>query len=99
MHEARKSDCVARYGGEEFVVVLTGTGREGSAEAAERLRLAVEKQEFGFGSVTASFGCSTMHEDDESREDLISRADAALFLSKRTGRNRVCHSDQLDQAA
>ena len=99
LHEARKSDFVARYGGEEFVVVLTGTSREGSAEAAERLRLAVEKQEFEFGKITASFGCSTMREEDETREDLISRADAALYLSKRTGRNRVSHSDLLDQAA
>jgi diguanylate cyclase (GGDEF)-like protein len=98
-HEARKSDFVARYGGEEFVVVLTGTSREGSAEAAERLRLAVEGQKFEFGKVTASFGCSTMRSEDETREDLISRADAALYLSKRTGRNRVSHSDQLDQAA
>ena len=98
-HEARKSDFVARYGGEEFVVVLPNTHRDGAGEAAERLRLAVEGQKFEFGGITASFGCSTMRSEDESREDLISRADAALYLSKRTGRNRVSHSDQLDQAA
>jgi diguanylate cyclase (GGDEF)-like protein/PAS domain S-box-containing protein len=96
---ARRADYVARYGGEEFVVVLADTGRTGSLKAANRLRRAIASLEFPFGSVTASFGCATLNPEDANREELLARADAALYYSKSHGRNMVRHCDELPQAA
>lgn len=96
---ARASDYVARYGGEEFVVVLTATNADGAIEAAERFRQALEKHSFPMGRVTASFGCATFFAYDDTREELIARADAALYEAKRTGRNRSVHADAMPHAA
>jgi diguanylate cyclase (GGDEF)-like protein/PAS domain S-box-containing protein len=95
----RKSDFIARYGGEEFVVVLPDTDAQGALEAAERFRKAVEEHDFEICKVTASFGCATMDSTDASHHDIVSRADQALYASKRAGRNRVTHLDLVDRAA
>jgi diguanylate cyclase (GGDEF)-like protein len=91
---SRNTDVVARYGGEEVAVVLTHTGLAGAQEFAERLRLRVaqhvvrdpeEEAEF---RVTVSIGVAQW-EKGVDMISLIKRADAALYHSKRTGRNRV----------
>lgn len=96
---ARASDIVARYGGEEFVIILADTDEKGAAEAAERYREAIEIQEWSHRSVTASLGVATLVPEDFDRAKLITLADAALYESKRNGRNRCTHADNLLRAA
>jgi diguanylate cyclase (GGDEF)-like protein/PAS domain S-box-containing protein len=97
--EARKSDFVARYGGEEFVVVLPDTNEEGAILVAEKLRKAIEERGWSYRSVTASFGAATLESDMKGREELIARADSALYESKRAGRNRVTHAHDVPKVA
>ena len=89
----RSVDLVARYGGEEFMVVLPETEAAGATEAAERIRRLIEKHHFPCGSLTASFGvaASSFHDGDAPGvEELVGRADKALFRAKQDGRNRIC---------
>jgi len=91
---ARNTDVVARYGGEEIGIILTHTGLAGAQEFAERLRLKVSQQvvkdpeEDAEFRVTISVGVAQW-EKGVSFLDLVKRADAALYHSKHTGRNRV----------
>ncbi len=91
--EARRTDVVARYGGEEFVLVLDETEHEGAFMVAERIRQRIEREviqgEFGRVRVTASLGLCTWPEQAKSRQDLLERADQALYDAKRKGRNQV----------
>lgn len=88
----RRADAVVRLGGEEFVLALTGADLAAATHVAERARAAVEAQPImaddGPISVTASFGVA-QRRDGESRAELLSRADAALYRAKDAGRNRV----------
>ncbi|QCI78736.1 GGDEF domain-containing protein [Hankyongella ginsenosidimutans] len=86
----------ARYGGEEFVVVLPGRDLEAASDIGEQFRdfvasrtLKVRRSSHAIGQVTMSLGIAQMRRDD-TLEDLLERADAALYLAKQTGRNRVC---------
>jgi len=88
---ARETDCVCRYGGEELVVILPNTDSKGAIEAAERYRAAFEKYPWTLRPITASFGVATLHADLTTTQELISRADKALYVSKEKGRNRVTH--------
>ena len=91
----RGGDLAARYGGEEFIVILPGSNPVGGKIAAERLRRAVEELcpvgPNGPFSVTASFGVASVCGPGcaSSVQDLIQRADTALYAAKRGGRNRV----------
>jgi diguanylate cyclase (GGDEF)-like protein len=87
----RVSDFVARSGGEEFVVLLPDTGLDGALVVAENLRSALQAMAVpGVDApVTGSFGVAVHPEDAPTAEDLLRRADRALYLAKRNGRNRV----------
>jgi diguanylate cyclase (GGDEF)-like protein len=89
---ARDIDLVARYGGEEFVVILGNTGRRDCKKVAERIRKGIESLSFAFEGetvkTTVSLGGATFPEDGETKEELIRRADQALYHSKHSGRNR-----------
>jgi diguanylate cyclase (GGDEF)-like protein len=89
----RDTDMAARYGGEEFAVILEGTDTEGAAKLADRIRKDLEKAvfrtELGKLRVTISMGVSTYPDHAVSKEDLIERADIALYAAKEGGRNQV----------
>jgi two-component system, cell cycle response regulator len=88
----RRSDMVFRYGGEEFLVLLPETDLEGAASLAEKIRAAAAARLFGDGArafhLTLSAGASSLS-DGESGNDMIARADVALYQAKEQGRNRV----------
>ncbi|OGQ91121.1 MAG: hypothetical protein A2289_00950 [Deltaproteobacteria bacterium RIFOXYA12_FULL_58_15] len=92
----RDTDLVARYGGEEFVILMPETDTSGAVIVGERLRAAVGSHPFKDcetqpgGALTVSVGVASYPEDASSREELITRADQALYEAKRQGRNRVC---------
>jgi diguanylate cyclase (GGDEF)-like protein/PAS domain S-box-containing protein len=92
---ARGADLVARFGGEEFVLVLPDTSAELAVRIAERLRLAIEALSTEVDGqvirVTASFGVAQRAAQD-SQLEVLERADAALYSSKKDGRNRVTMS-------
>lgn len=84
----RPDDLAARIGGEEFAVLLSGTDADGAEQFGERLRSAVAALAVEGRQVTVSVGVSVLHADD-SLDDFLNRADAALYTAKRAGRNRV----------
>lgn len=88
MATSRDFDLVARYGGEEFVVLAPGCGERAGVELAERLRVEIETAPLAV-PVTISIGVAVGPLHATTAEDLIARADDALFTAKRTGRNRV----------
>ena len=87
----RTSDMVFRYGGEEFLILLSNTDREGATLLAERLRQKIEETciicDGTHVSATVSVGVTCMKAKDDSRSELFSRADAALYQAKSSGRN------------
>jgi diguanylate cyclase (GGDEF)-like protein len=92
----RQVDIVGRYGGEEFCCVLPETSAVNAGVIAERLRETIEKATLGFEGqalrVTISLGIAEYGGACDSLETLIKAADDALYVSKRSGRNRVtCH--------
>ena len=89
---ARETDLVARYGGEEFILLLPQTDAAGAALFAERLRASIEAAHWPLRAVTASFGVACLRPGIEDGGSFIARADAALYLSKSGGRNRVTAS-------
>ncbi|HEX2870326.1 MAG TPA: diguanylate cyclase [Polyangiaceae bacterium] len=90
----RPGDVVGRYGGEEFVGIVAGAGPESARLVAERLRRAIEAMlppKGGPAKLTISIGTTVFdpRQSDERTEELLHRADMALYAAKRTGRNRV----------
>jgi diguanylate cyclase (GGDEF)-like protein/PAS domain S-box-containing protein len=83
--ETRKIDLAVRYGGEEFLVILPGTEQAQAYEIAERIRKTVEKNTI----VTISIGVASYDNSMKQKEDLIKKADSALYRAKQGGRNRV----------
>lgn len=89
----RGGDVLGRFGGEEFAVLMPDTGIEQAQWASERLRKAIEGREMlfpggGSGHVTVSTGVALLA-GDEHCDHLVSRADAALYEAKASGRNLV----------
>ncbi|RME24721.1 MAG: sensor domain-containing diguanylate cyclase [Deltaproteobacteria bacterium] len=91
--EARATDRVCRIGGEEFAVVLPETDYTGAAHLAERFRQEIAAQRFTHEgkefSVTLSLGICVLPEHATHKEQLVQRADLALYQAKHGGRNRV----------
>ena len=82
-----------RWGGEEFMIMLPGMQLEEAAAFAESLRLRIEKLQFALcGSETASFGVAQAF-PNENVDAVILRADVALYVAKKLGKNRVCCSE------
>jgi diguanylate cyclase (GGDEF)-like protein len=87
----RHIDLAARYGGEEFAAILIDADLSGAKEAAERIREAVAEERFEADGehLTISIGVAMAPGDAGSKEELIDKADWAMYLAKRRGRNRV----------
>lgn len=97
-------ELLFRWGGEEFVVLLSHTGHDEARQFAERLRAQIEtKVRAGDAEVsvpvTISLGVATAAPPDYDAESLIRNADAALFLAKSSGRNRVATDRMLRGAS
>ncbi len=90
--EIREVDLAARYGGEEFAVILPDTDGAGAKKIAERLRRVIMAMTFSSQErslkVTTSIGIATVPADAKTKEELIERADEALYQAKHLGRNR-----------
>ncbi len=88
----REIDVVGRYGGEELIVGLVGAGPKDALEITEQLRQKIAETPIKFRDqiiiVTASFGIASLL-PDLNLEELIKRADEALYLAKNSGRNKV----------
>ncbi|MBB6215650.1 diguanylate cyclase (GGDEF)-like protein [Anaerosolibacter carboniphilus] len=86
----RESDIVGRYGGEEFIVLLPNTNHEDALAVSEKLRKAVEDAVLlgNEQTVTMSFGVSMYPEHGNTQDELIEKADQALYKAKDAGRNR-----------
>lgn len=91
----RSNEPLGRYGGEEFIVLLRNADEQSAQTTAERLRQCVAEAPYRHGQddlpITASIGCATAY-GRESLEQLLHRADTALYRAKREGRNRVEHA-------
>jgi len=92
----RSVDIAARYGGEEFAVILAETDKEGAIVVAENIRRAIEELRFSdeegdtTHNVTVSIGVSSYPADTKEVNDLVKKADDALYTAKMEGKNRVC---------
>ena len=97
----RTSDVLARYGGDEFIILLSQGDRGAVRATAERIRTAVAHTAFDLNgeriATTASVGIASFPTDVSVIEDVVDKADIALYRSKQAGRNRVtCYDRTLD---
>ncbi|HSH41773.1 MAG TPA: GGDEF domain-containing protein, partial [Arenicellales bacterium] len=95
----REVDDLARIGGEEFVVLMPETDVEGAMEAAERLRAATAAEPVSTAAgnlyITVSIGLALALPEEDGLEQVLQRADRALYRAKAGGRNR-CEPDRPD---
>jgi diguanylate cyclase (GGDEF)-like protein/PAS domain S-box-containing protein len=89
----RDSDLLGRVGGEEFILILPDTPKQNAEYVAERMRERLELSEIKYEQhtlkITASFGVASIREADIAMEEIIERADAAMYTAKNSGRNQV----------
>ena len=97
---SRDGDVVARIGGEEFAVILPGSGLNGAASLAERVRAAFAEKKLTIRSsttsvvnMTASFGVAELR-SGETVASFMDRADKSLYAAKKAGRNKVVADDR-----
>ena len=87
---SRRVDLAARYGGEEFVLVLVGTGPAGARTVAERVRAEVAASSLVAGQkLSVSVGVASYPRDAGGKDELLDKADWAMYAAKRGGRDRV----------
>ena len=95
LEQVRKVDIPVRYGGEEFAIFLPVKDIYAALMIAERIRKAIGELSFTGGDesfkITVSAGVAT-HLQEESMTEFITRADKALYNSKKTGRNKICRA-------
>ncbi len=91
---SNSNSLVCRYGGEEFCVLLMNCSKEEAKKLAEELREEIEQQTIILRreptKITVSIGVSTLPGDAKNEDELIGRADKALYAAKESGRNKVC---------
>ncbi|WP_294945849.1 GGDEF domain-containing protein [Sulfurivirga sp.] len=92
----RENEVICRYGGEEFAIIVKDDPLERVKERAEELRHKLTQAQLKrktdakhLGTITASFGIGQFHGSDDTIEAFIERADKALYLAKKCGRNQV----------
>jgi diguanylate cyclase (GGDEF)-like protein len=90
----REGDIVVRYGGDEYIVVLPNTDKKTAVVVAERIRKEVSREPFyAFENkkfnITVTLGVASYPEDANNRDDLIGRADKAMYEGKLSGRDKV----------
>jgi len=97
----REVDIAARYGGEEFATILIGATAKQAYRTGERLRKKIKEKRFAAGSktfvVTISLGVASFPDDATNREDLIEKADLALYTAKRSGRDRTVLYSEIER--
>ncbi|GGP28218.1 GGDEF domain-containing protein [Silvimonas amylolytica] len=96
----RASDSFGRWGGEEFVVVLPDTSLADAEQVAEKLRIAIAATHVPLDGglyvrITSSMGVARLRPSDNDLDDLLTRADHALYHAKEYGRNRVVLETEL----
>jgi diguanylate cyclase (GGDEF)-like protein len=91
--QTRREDVIGRIGGEEFAIVLPRASLQTARDVAERIRMGLHNAEVSADGtvipVTVSLGVAALRPGDESPDDLLKRADQALYAAKRRGRDRV----------
>ena len=89
----RQEDSAFRYGGEEFLIILPGASIHDAVIRAEELRKMIERIDFDIegkhGQVTVSIGVAEYPENGKSMDNVLAKADEALYAAKHAGRNRV----------
>ncbi|MBI5416336.1 GGDEF domain-containing protein [Candidatus Poribacteria bacterium] len=85
LKKTKTADLCVRFGGEEFLILLSETNLESSLETAEKIRQTVEKET----KVTISIGISSYNPKYKTIEEIISKADMALYKAKERGRNQI----------
>lgn len=95
--QLRTYDIACRFGGEEFILILPGSSVENATRHAERIRTGMKDVAFAsegkpIGPLTISIGVAAYPADGETTEELLAAADAALYLAKAEGRDRVVSS-------
>ena len=99
----RKTDWPCRYGGEEFAVIAENSHFSGAMQLAERIRNAIQKEQFeseaGKFKVTLSIGISMYPSNSRSKDVLIKYADEALYCCKERGRNRTLSYTEISEVS
>jgi len=99
LNTTRRTDFVARYGGEEFAVILPDTVNEGGLRVALQIMQAIHTKKWMYADVlpcktiTLSIGMALYPKDALLKEELITKADEAMYHAKKTGKNKICYFD------